>query len=203
MESQAIRVSRSFEELRSVIEKLDARRVVVYQHDSDEEVSRTHIHILVQDCNVEKLTFKRRIEALVGKVAASDWSFKATDDNVGKYITYMSKGVLQPVYQRGYTDDEVAKFRASWVTHEKSKPDKKATYDVVIQKIIESCSFDDNDHITPASVKLVTDLLIKELNKHRMIVGRFKFRDMVDTVFRQVKPEAYASKMVNLYMERF
>jgi len=116
MNSQAIRISRSFDELRPVFQSLVARHVLVYEHLADDEVERTHCHALVQGAEVTVLAFKRRIEKAIGKVAKTDWSFKETTGTESKYITYMTKGDLQPSYNFGYTDAEVDAIRQDWIT---------------------------------------------------------------------------------------
>jgi len=203
MNSQAIRISRSFDELRPVFQSLKARHVIVYEHVEDEEVSRTHVHALVQNADVTVLAFKRRIEKHLGKVEKSDWSFKETTGNEGKYITYMSKGELQPVYSVGYTNLEIETFRSYWVTPKKEVKESPPSFKHIIAEVISELPISEDDYRSESHVLTVTNLLIKKLNKYHVVTGRFKIRDMLDTIFRTTSPERFSSSIVKLYSERF
>lgn len=110
-------------------EELD--KSVVYEHNADEEVNRTHIHALIET-ELSTDTLKLRIRKCLGyKPTRSDWAFS---EKVGKpltpvedrFITYMSKGTLQPKYLKGFTQDECDKYKALWVEKSQSSvPDKK------------------------------------------------------------------------------
>lgn len=104
-------------------EQLD--RVAVYEHGADEEVNRTHIHALVET-SVSTDTLKIRIGKCLGyKPNRSDWAFS---EKVGRpltpvedrFITYMSKGTLEPKYLKGFTQDDCDRYKSYWV--EKSLP---------------------------------------------------------------------------------
>lgn len=203
MNSYAIRLSRSYAELRPVFESLKATRVLVYEHEADEEVSRTHVHALVQNADITVLAFKRRIEKVIGKVSKSDWSFKETDQNVAKYVTYMTKGSLTPEYNVGYTQDEVEQFKAYWI---EPKPQSRAvvvSYKDIIAEVIAEVPHTALDFTSETHVVMVTNLLMKRLNHHRIVTGRFKIRDMLDTIFRMMTPQKYAGSIVRLFSERF
>lgn len=203
MISQAIRVSRSFDELREVFQSLKARRVVVYEHVADDEVSRTHVHALVQNADVNVLAFKRRIEKHLGKVEKSDWSFKETTGNEDKYVTYMTKGVLEPSYIFGYTDLEVNAFRSHWVTPKKEVKESTPSHKQIILEVIAEIPISEDDYRSEKHVIAVTNLLIQKLNKYHIVTGRFKIRDMLDTIFRMTTPGRFADSIARLYSERF
>ena len=203
MLSQAIRVSRSFEEMRPVFESLKARHVIVYEHVADEEVSRTHVHALVQNADITVLAFKRRIEKQLGKMERSDWSFKETDGNEAKYVTYMTKGELKPVYAVGYTDDEVEQFKSNWIVPKQDVKTAAPSYKDIVAEVITEVPISENDYQSESHVVVVTNILIKKLNQYRIVTGRFKIRDMLDTIFRTMTPEKFAGSIVRMYSERF
>lgn len=118
--------------------------MVVVQHEMDEEVSTTHVHIAMRDCQyatVEPLKRIFRKEIATEAKGNGLWSFKTWDGNQ-TYLTYMSKGELDPVYLKGYitptNDWEVIK--GAWVTPkvEEKKPNKvvilKAVHDYFANK---------------------------------------------------------------------
>lgn len=204
MNSIAFRVSRSFDELRTVFESLKASCVIVYEHEADDEVSRTHVHALVQKADVTVLALKRRIEKAVGKVNRSDWSFKETDENVPKYITYMSKGTLTPSYRRGgYDDLEIERFKTNWVPPSVETKPTAITYKDIVAEVIAEVPISELDFVSESHVVVVTNLLLKKLNQHRIVTGRFKIRDMLDTIFRMMSPQKFSGCIARLFSERF
>lgn len=106
-------------------------RVAVYEHSADEQVSRTHIHALVET-SVSTDTLKNRIEQHIGfRPSRSDWAFstqvgKPKAPVEDKFITYMSKGKLDPVFIKGFTQDECDRYKALWIEKSQSSdPSKK------------------------------------------------------------------------------
>jgi len=204
MDSIAVRVSRSFDELRTVFESLKANCVLVYEHEADDEVSRTHVHALVQKADVTVLAFKRRIEKAVGKVNRSDWAFKETDENVPKYITYMSKGTLTPSYCRGgYNEQEIERFKSYWVNPINETKPTAVTYKDIVAEVIAEVPISELDFASESHVVVVTNILMKKLNQHRIVTGRFKIRDMLDTIFRMMTPQKFSACISKLFSERF
>lgn len=108
-----MRVSFPYANLVEMVKKLPevCDKVVVYQHDA----SRTHVHMLLRECKVSTDTLKNWIKkALNVSVKKTDWSFKSADKD-DKYITYMSKGTLDPVFAHGYDSLGLAALRNKWV----------------------------------------------------------------------------------------
>lgn len=100
-------------------------RLVIYEHESDEEINRTHVHMLVDNPTVTQETFKNWIGRDRGK-GNSFWSFKTVysvkkgNDEIPvdlKFITYMSKGTLQPKYVKALTEEEIEQYRAAWINY--------------------------------------------------------------------------------------
>jgi len=129
LESYAIRITRDYETLNPWINDLvsfsTTGRLVVYQHDADDEVSRTHCHLLLKDVKrntATTVTLKRRLAKLTNQeYAVCDWSFKTTygekktpvDD---AFISYMSKGSLSPSFVIGYTKEQIEEYSADGYT---------------------------------------------------------------------------------------
>lgn len=125
----AFRVSSSYDSLTDFITKLSevSEKVIIYQHDA----TRIHIHGLVQDCRISTDTMKNWIKKClnVKSFPKSDWSFKSVDDDYGKYITYMSKGKLSPMYVKEFDDEFVEQCRNEWVDYVKSSNPVKTSSD--------------------------------------------------------------------------
>lgn len=109
------RVSRSYNDLSSAIVSLGSitRRILVCQHEADEEVNRDHIHALLYNTDVKEEAIKRRIKSITNMELKGngDWSWvsklptvnreefwsdadpiDAHEMEVFKYIRYIIKG---------------------------------------------------------------------------------------------------------------
>lgn len=113
----AIRVSVAYDVLtgfETIYELCD--KVVVYEHEADEEVKTTHVHMLLEGYKRKEDTLRNAIKKhytgpnFALKVKKDDGS--PVDDS---FITYMSKGTLDPKYNKGYDDGFIATRRGEWV----------------------------------------------------------------------------------------
>lgn len=104
-------------------------QMVVYQHDADEEVSRTHVHALVET-SVSTDTLKNRLQKILGyRLPKADWAFsmKGKDGTPieDRFVTYMSKGKLQPIALKGFTQEQCDSYKGLWVEQSKPLREKK------------------------------------------------------------------------------
>lgn len=144
----AIRITLPFDLCKDIISKWSDRckEVVVYQHSADEEISKTHIHLALYGCEVKAEALKRMWIDCPGK-GNEFWSWKDLEPmssygaegevRNSKYITYMSKGNLAPVFIKNISEDLVERSRQNWV--EPVKADKTGDpSEKVIKKVIDS-----------------------------------------------------------------
>lgn len=121
----SIRVSRAFTEIREWMEGFKATSIIAYQHDADDEVSRTHVHMLLLESSIKPDALKARYKTLYGNIDKTDWSFSVgfkedgkvlpiTAESSQKFITYMSKGHLTPVYSQGHDPEAVLRLTQEW-----------------------------------------------------------------------------------------
>jgi len=104
-------------------------------------------------------------------------------------ITYMSKGNLAPIHVVGYSEEVIEDFRAKWVAFVKPK---KATYNDVIDEIVYNIS--ESKH--KVGDTQITAWLVECCNKHKLVVGRYKIRDMYDTISARTNPGEYTRKLL-------
>lgn len=129
----AVRITRSYKDLELLITDWAqvSERVVVYQHDPDAEVKKTHVHILIQGCSLGTSAglVKRALKHVPLK-GNQDWSFRPEEyeNDPDKYITYMTKGNLQSVYNKGYTPEYLEERRVLW------KDFTKPSAEICVQK---------------------------------------------------------------------
>lgn len=131
----AARISMAYDDCADAIQQisLHARGLVVYEHDSDKEVSRTHIHMVIVEPDIGIEGFKKLVKRYIdvtGRKGNELWSWKMCLD-VKKYITYMSKGSLAYKFCKEYSDEELETLRLQWVEREEKSdlPAKEVKYD--------------------------------------------------------------------------
>jgi len=131
-----IRVTVPWQDCSGAIQKWVSRsnKAVVYEHDADEEVSRTHIHMALIGCDVKAEALKRMWPDAPGK-GNELWSF-SPPRNLPQYFKYMTKGKLSPVLVKNIPPDEIERHRTSWV--EEVNPDKseKAALEFYVKKVV-------------------------------------------------------------------
>lgn len=176
-----------------------SEKLVVYAHDDG---NRPHIHFLIEGITQSTDTIKNWIKKDVGTVAKTDWSFKT--EHEGKpidygYVTYMSKGKLDPVFNKGFTDSELIELRNKWVVHKPSskkwdlkdaRVDKEKTQKEIVEVVIRELNGSSNP-------REIVKILNRILSEEQKIVGRYKFRDYVDTILSRVDKTGWEEQMLN------
>lgn len=121
-----VRISESYERLQGFIERLAeaCEKLIVYEHN---ESSRTHIHFYSIKCSIKPDAIKTRIKKHldVDQYDKSNWSFKDSSDD--KVITYMSKGKLEPVFNKGFLPEEVSHLKEAWIDRSKEPQIKRSS----------------------------------------------------------------------------
>lgn len=204
----AFRVSRSYDQLTTFITKLSnsSSKLIVYEHDA----TRLHIHGLVIGCKVSTDTLKNWIKDALNceKFAKSDWSF-ITQDKQGNpvddnFITYMSKGVLQPRYVLNYDDDYINQLKLQWKPVEKTKTqyilkqeNPHQAKQRQIEMIDEICRRVDSTKSVLAEdiICIICEVVYRE---NKTVVGRYKIRDYYDMVLYRTQKSAFVKQLVNL-----
>jgi hypothetical protein len=120
MPHYAVRVTHSWLQAQSVAHTwaLRADKVLVYEHSQETKTARdkTHIHMLLVNTSIDKKQLRNLAkETNVPTKGNENMSFKMAEEPFTKYITYMSKGVLQPKYNKGFTPEELEEYRLLWV----------------------------------------------------------------------------------------
>ena len=200
----ACRVSRVFNDVSSAMQRIadNSDRIIVYAHN--EGCERPHIHFLIENPQISTDTIKNWIKKdLNTKIfCKTDWSFKQTfgdnqDVNYG-YISYMTKGKYEPVFQKGFTESEIKEYKDAWknpapktknLVQQKLKQ-KELTYRDIVNITIENL----NGSSHPESI-------CQELNKvliaNDRFIGRYKFRDLVDSISARQDNVGWVGQMVS------
>lgn len=194
-----IRVSRPYNDLIQFAEKLSEAcdTCVVYEHEADATVSRTHIHAYVENPKVSTDTMKNWVKKVLKTTAfpKADWSFTGAMDR--GFITYLSKGELIPKFYKGIEKSELDLLRADWVAREQQpkkiqyvlkaenpEQQKMRQWEMVTEirrRIHVRPEKETNDGLfDPHRVcSIIRDVVVVQ---NRTLCGRYKFRDYYDTV---------------------
>lgn len=124
------RIRVPYDQFRPVAERLAHKcdKMIIYEHN--ERPTNIHIHFYIQACQVSTDTIKNYCKkcGISGGPQGAGWSFKSDAD--AGCITYMTKGKLEPVYVKGFTQTETDEYKDRWVdrTPETSKSNKVTNY---------------------------------------------------------------------------
>lgn len=217
MSDYFIRVRMTWLQIQAACELISTKvdRMVVYEHVPEGNEDNTHVHMYLTDTQVSTDTLKnyikRSVTSEIPKVKGNEfWSFKTEYTPFGqtinlpideKCITYMSKGKLDPVYVKGFTQDEINVYRDQWdptikaapskkqsklmyvvkETHKESKLRQNEMIDEIIKRLHES-----KDTSSLAIIKTIRQVVIVEQNT---ICGRYKVRDYHDTIIAKLNSD--------------
>jgi len=191
MHSYNVRISHPFTEIRSWIEQIEAPQVLAVQHEADQEVSRTHTHILVVDSPVAALALKHKLKRMYPDISLTkgDWAFPELKDRDLEHIaTYYLKGTLEPSFVKGLSFDWEL-IRSRWVdrkiqTQLKYVDPHKMNYSEMLQQIKNTMK-EQNDYSIDNMLDQIRQVFIIQ---NKRIIGRFKVRDIVDTLMAEFEP---------------
>lgn len=131
-----VRITRSFSDLSGLVHTWAARadKMVVYEHCGD-ETEKVHIHMVIINPDVTKKQLKNLVPTYNLK-GNGDWSFKNYDGD-DTAMVYMTKGVLDPKYMKGYTVED-ADFWKLQYKFPRQKPNR-------LLDLYEDCFGDEED----------------------------------------------------------
>lgn len=229
MANYAIRIRRSYNELERFSEYLNkvSSKWVIYEHP---EQGNVHIHGLLLGCTATTDTLKNQIKKAlnVTTMDKTHWSFKTeykddgqlikiTEDNSGKFITYMSKGKYEPKGFKGYVIEYLQERVSAWVTptnglkglapktkvtyttiqetpaqKKKRKIDLLAEMELIVDKEILELRKDDLQfEPTPRKkFKIFYNAFVKVMNDNHEFVTKYKFEEYYTTFLCRENGEA-------------
>lgn len=137
----AVRITKSFSDLSGVVRAwaLKADKMIVYEHVGD-ETEKVHIHLLMLGVSVDAERLKQIAQATNRNLGSGNgfWSFKTkvkkdtiSPNNSDKFITYMSKGKLEPSYNQGWDEATLARLKDAWVDQVNLSREQKLYWEFV------------------------------------------------------------------------
>lgn len=214
------RVSVTSAALSPLWDKLMVFNIIAYEHN--ENALNVHVHFLIKNFTLSTDTLKLYIRKATGlKFKAADWSFKrfykphkdATEIPVNDgCITYMSKGHLEPCFNRGFSDTWIIDFKLKWLDYKRNAKQNALTQYLVketqaksklrqndmIDEIVKRFELLECQDIS-SLVKTVRQVVIVE---NKTVIGRYKIRDYCDTILARTQPERWLSAMTSLITEK-
>lgn len=189
--------------------------IICYQHDADEEVKTTHVHLLILKSQIQDEQLKRRFKKLYPTERKGNdlwsWEHKEYPNPDINYITYMSKGELAPVFVKNISLATVEELRQKWVdkspvssvaSNSKKAKDKtkefysicervldiaRETPGVYENKLVES-EFGSHSLMLKSVIVnpgKVYDILLKELKKNRIMTEVNQLTRFMTTILRE------------------
>lgn len=117
--SYVCRITLPFSDVNQFIDEWSNKidKLLVYEHEADEEVSKTHCHFLILDSQVKNEQLKRISRDKFPDLKGNEsWSWKQYDPEKGKsYISYMTKGSLTAKFIKNFSLQELDNSRLAWV----------------------------------------------------------------------------------------
>lgn len=116
MPDYAVRLTHSYESAKVVVGlwAMRCNKILVYEHLGT-RTGKIHIHLALLGTSVDKKQLRNIAMTTKLPVSGNEWcSFKNWDKNMD-YVTYMSKGLLDPVYNKGYELQELQTCKDKWV----------------------------------------------------------------------------------------
>lgn len=204
-----IRVTLPYEDCSGIIHKWYDRcdQAVCYQHESDDEVKKTHIHLALIGCDCKDEALKRMWKEAPGK-GNEFWSFTKLD-HLDRYITYMTKGKYSAKLAKNLSPDKLEELRQAWVEptvgNDKSKDTPTEHYISILNKhfdyLQEWADLPEEGHETDRNGFNVNvsryQMLYRKVRSEgmKMFLGRNKFQTPPKTLFCTVTNSVYVAIM--------
>ncbi len=137
-ENWFVRIHRTYEELEPWVQNLAGKcsKLVVFEHEADEEVNRLHCHIMIVGYKTSDETMKVQVTKALGyRPPAGDWAWDPDLRSEEETITYMSKKDLQAKFVKGVSEDFIAECSAKYLPRDEyGKRKGKTQYKVIAEK---------------------------------------------------------------------
>lgn len=177
-------------------------KFLCYEHEADEEISRTHVHFILLGGQRTVTTYKNYItecikSAMIDFAPRTDWSLKTYEaDKADSCVKYMSKGKLDPKMNIGFDDEYLMKMKSEGYDKKDKKDEKikleddkksdwyyiKKTLEIIYKKkfpdrTIPSMWGVEEANDVEISLDETMEALRKMMRQERKVIGKKKFMD--------------------------
>lgn len=148
LEGLAVRITLPFSDASGMVREwaLKAERIVCYEHVG-EATAKPHIHLLLLRVGCTKERLKQLAAPWVpfGSSGNEFWSFKSKSKELGpitmessrRYIIYMTKGVNDPKYVKGFDTQYLEGCKEGWMVKEEETSRNEKLYGAFEDRVHE------------------------------------------------------------------
>lgn len=120
MPDYAVRITHSYDIAKKIVAMwaLKSTKMAVFQHVG-EKTEKPHIHLSLEGTSVDKKQLRNLAASTGIPVKGNEYmSFKDLSSQGEKYFIYMTKGKYDASYLKGYTEEDVQRWKSQWVESE-------------------------------------------------------------------------------------
>lgn len=201
-------------------------QMAVYEHEADEAVKTTHLHMIMLDTKYKTAEgFKRLYYKMFPNEDKSEgnglWSWTNKEFPVPgiEFVTYMTKGVLRPKFVKNISEDKLEELRGKWSepTPRPLKqtfletPDKpKITKHTLMLKVV-NLVLAEHTNASEARRKVILEELTdtqwitairKTLIEEKQMLGLYKVMDLYDACMMYYCKEKFLSNCLHVLEKR-
>jgi len=203
-------------------------QMAVYEHEADESVKTTHVHMIMIGCKYKTAEpLKRLYYKMFPNEDSSKgnglWSWENKDYPVPdvNFITYMSKGVLTPKFLKNISPAKVEELRGNWVeptpastkqqqflndSDAKNKITKHTLTLKVVNLILAEHNEANEQRRRVILSELSDELWIKHIRKvliqEKQMLGLYKVMDIYDSCMMYYCKEKFISNCLHILEKR-
>lgn len=210
--SLAIRISRKYDDIFDWIDAIECEKLIVYEHEADKEVNRTHCHLLVLKPKCKPDALKTRFKKQYSPTDSGNplWCWKsALDDDYETYITYMTKGVLSPKLIKGFDLSDMIALAEKYVDPEKTQVELqngkfvrsvKETDKKTKRQMLEQMRSRLSD---TSSTRDILKAIRKVLMDNNEVIGQYKQMDYYDAYMMYDRKEDWLMAMERKIVKKY
>jgi len=200
---------------------------IAYEHEADESVKTTHVHILMMGCKYKTAEpMKRLYYRMFPNADSSDgnglWSWVNKNHPVPDvgFIRYMSKGVLRPKFVKGFLPAVVEEQRLGWVEPSSAPltqtfiplPERpKITKHTLMLKVVNLILTEHTNSSEAERNAVLLDVepdkwfktIRKVLVEEKQMVGIYKVIDIYDSCVMYYQKEKFLNNCQSLLEKRY
>lgn len=211
----AVRITRAFESFNDMAAVKLANacdKLVIVEHPADDQVKRTHCHMLLIGCKVSTDTLKNWFKKVFGNVDKSDWSFKTADSNaegLTQYMVYCLKGKYDPRFNNLFESSIIDELKSKWIDPAQAR--LKLQEGKLVKEIDESKSISKRQIVeeivaevgdSPSNPRVVLSGIRKVLIRNKCVVGMWKVMDYYDSYLMYAQKEQWLDMLASKIEKR-
>lgn len=186
-----------------------------YEHPNGKRGKGPHIHGLIKDYKKSDDTFRNYLKKefnIKGSQLGVSNTFakgvKMSELTVAGYLSYMSKGKYDPVFNKGYDHAFIDKCKSEWVDNDKTNLVQEVTIitktkerltEFDLQMEAEDLLWGDNEHDKSVSKSEIYDAVVNILRKHKRLAHYRRVANLCQAIFARSHPVECKSTVLKMF----